>query len=325
MKSVRVALFAIAIFLGSVGNALGQTAEDLRYAPLEWKQGDARTIETTGSTRVTSHDSVLLATEVKSQMRLKVLAVLDTVYEVEFQDITVNDTVSITSEAIDTREMQAMLVKLLQDMQERMRSFKYVLIVDNRTGQAVAVKNEKEMARFMEDIVVVVLNAFFDGTKVELTVKERNDLQFQLKKLMKEQMPAAIKTVLNSFNYIFQCYSTACVPGKTHTNEIEMYYVDAIQYGDKQNKARQVVTATETADKFTLKVVMTEDQRAAYKLYVTDQGREDRIPFSKFKAVQGSMTVFDRASTWIIQHEATVEVKLGDALTVQKQVALFKR
>lgn len=84
-------------------------------------------------------------------------------------------------------------------------------------------------------------------------------------------------------------------------------------------------TATQTADKLTLGVVFNEDQRAAYQLYVVDEGLEEQGTFSEFSAIQRFNTVFDRRTTWITRNETTVEVKLRNMLTVDKTVSVFKQ
>lgn len=320
---LRILLFACCLSSFGAADLLAQDNEP-QYAPIGWKLGDARTVEHVATVHATRNDSVLLSTEVKSRYRLKVLAMRDTVYEVEFQDITLNDKVAISSDAGDMRAMEEMLGKLLTDIQEKIRGFKYVLLVDRNTAQAFAVKNERAMAVFMEEMVVVVLSAFLDDAKVELDPTERKDLQLKLNELMKEQMPAAIQTVVNSFNYIFQGYTSPYRPGKTHIVDVDMYYVDAVKYGDKESKASQVITATQTTDRLTLDVLFNEDQRAAYKLYVIDEGMEAEIPFTKFSAIQRFKTAFDRNSTWITRHETTIEVKLDKLFTVQKEVSVFK-
>lgn len=325
MKRLLTTLFSATLFLGTANTLMSQSDEDLEYPPLDWKLDDARTVERVSTTRVTRNDSVLLAAEVKTRVRLKVIAVKDTVYEVEFQDITVNDKVAISSETTDVRAMEQMMTHLLADLQERMRGFTYVLLVDRTNAQAVQVKNEQAMARFMEDVVMVVLSAFFDESKVELSSTERRELELKLKKLMKEQMPAAIQTVLNSFNYLFQAYMVPYRPNGTHTMDVELYYVDAIKHGDKENTATQTIKASGTTTTLTLDIVQKEGQRTAYQLYVIDEGLEDQYPFSTFSAMQPSKTTFDLVSTWVTRHEASVEVHMGNVFTLQKEVSVFKR
>ncbi|HRH37624.1 MAG TPA: hypothetical protein PK760_04735, partial [Flavobacteriales bacterium] len=312
------------IGVGASCTILAQDTEP-QYAPVKWKLGDTRTVEHVATAHVTRNDSVLLSTEVKSRYRLKVLAVKDTAYEVEFQDITINDKVKMKSDAGDMRAMEAMLGRLITDIQEKMRGFKYTLLVDRTNAQALAVKNKKAMAKYMEETVMVVLSAITDEAKVQLGLKERKELELKLKEYMKEQMPAAMQTVVNCFNYIFQGYTAAYVPGRTHTNDVGMYYVDAIKYGDKESTASQVVTAKQTADKLTLNVVVNEDQRMAYQLSIVDEGLGDQVPFSKFSSVQGFNTVFDRTTTWITRHEATVEVKAAGLYSLQKEVSVLKQ
>ena len=319
----RLFLVLPCLFLAAAGPVLAQ--DDERYPRIAWKVGDARTVEHVATTHATRHDSVLLSTKVESTYRLKVIAVKDTVYEVEFQDITVSDDVKISSDAGDMKAVQEMLARLLRDIQEKMRGFKYVLRVDRNTAQATSVKNEREMVAYMEETVMVVLSAFMDEAKLELKPNEKKEVELKLREYMKEQRAAVMQTVVNSFNYIFQGYSASYVPGKTNVTEVDMYYVDAIKYGDKDSRATRSVTAKETADKLTLDMVMNEDQRAAYQLYVVDQGMEDEVPFSRFSVLQRSNTVFDKGTTWIMRHEATVEVKMGDLFSVDREVSVFRR
>lgn len=320
---LRISLLSASLILSATTLLLAQ-ADDTQFPPVEWKAGDARTVDLVATSLTTRNDSVLLATETKSRYRLKVLAANDTIYEVEFQDITLSDDVKISSDAGDLSAMKDMMDGLLADLQAKLRGFKYMLLVDRGSAQAYAVKNEQAMAAFVEEVVVVVLKAFFDEAKVEMKANERKQMDLKLKQYMKEQMPAAMQTVVNSFNYIFQNYGSPYKPNGTRTNDVEMFYVDAIKYGDKENFAKQVITAKQTADKLTLDVVMNEDQRASYQLYVVDNGMEAEVPFSKFSSIQKSTTVFDRRTTWILRHESVVEVKLDKLHTVEKEVSVFR-
>lgn len=321
-RSFRSRLFLLPLCFQLFASATAQDDEP-QLPPVEWKVGDARTVDHLATTRITRNDSVLLSVEAKSRYRLKVLAMKDTLYEVEFQDITLSDDVKVASDAGDMSAMKDMMDRLMTDLQTKLRGFKYVLLVDRATAQAFAVKNEKAMAAFVEEVVMVVLKAFFDDAKVELKSDERKQLDLKLKQLMKDQMPAAMQTVVNSFNYIFQNYGSPYKPNGTQVNEIGLYFVDAIKYGDQENTAQQVVTAKQTADRLTLDVVMNEDQRRSYEIYVIDEGLEAEVPFSKFSSIQKSNTVFDRETTWVMRHEAIVEARLDKMLTVQKEVSVF--
>ncbi len=318
----RLSHCAVAVLL-LVEGLWAQTPPDLSTPVVAWRLGDARTLERKSVSTVTANDVLVVSTEVSTKMRLRVLKAGANLYEVEFQGITVNDKVKIRSEVEDTEEMEGMLIDLLAQIQEQVRSFKYILLVDRETGQAVSVKNEEEMAAFLKEVVVVVLDAFMDQSKVELTVAEKDEIKLKLNEVMDEQKDAAMRTIVNAFNYAFQMYIQVYKLGGTYSHQVETYLIDELKYGKRTMQADQKVTATEKLGKLLLQIENRPDQRESYELYV-EEGEREEIPFNAFSSIDRLSAEFDLKSSWLLKFTSEIEVKLGEVQQVEKEVTLFK-
>ena len=166
-------------------------------------------------------------------------------------------------------------------------------------------------------MVVVVLNKFIDKSKIELEETQKNEMQLKVKQYMKEQMPAAIQTMLNAFNYLFQAYSFPFIIGETYTQEIEVYDVDQVQHGNKENKANLIVNSSASNSELIIDYKYDYDKEQAYQSYIVAQGKADQISIDEFDIDERVLTKFDIESSWITSSSSFVNAKMGN-ITVNK-------
>ena len=289
---------------------------------LNWEVGTSKSINQVDSTIIHAKDSIFMATGVKSSYTIKILSQKDTVYEVLFKQLVLDDNISVESDMINASPIEQMMKNLILELQKKMSGLEYSFLVSQNTALAYKVKNEKELRELVEELVLVLLNQFLDKSKIELDESKKNEIQLKVKQYMDEQMPAAMQTMLNSFNYIFQGYSFPFIIDKTYTQDIDLYSVDQVQHGDKDTKAKLVVNSSVKGDFLEIDYKYIYNKEEAYQKYIVAKGKENEISIDDFDIDERVISKFDMETSWIKSSLSLVNAKMG-SITVKKQTQVI--
>lgn len=285
--------------------------DEPRNVVANWKVGTSKTISQIDSTIIYNNDTLYLATGVSSKYTIKILSLKDTVYEVLFKQFKLDDNISVASDLINASPIEQLMQDLIIELQKEIAGLEYSFLVDQNNANAFEVKNQTELMEKVESMVVVVLNQIMDKSKIKLDKTEKNEIQLKVKEYMVEQMPAAMQTMLNSFNYIFQAYSFPFILNEIFTQEIDVYNVDQIQHGDKENRAKLIVNSSASKTELTIDYSYIYDKEEAYQAYIVDQGKGDQISFDEFDVEERVESIFDIKSSWIKSSSSFVNAKMG--------------
>ena len=280
---------------------------------VNWEVGTSKSITQINSTIIYANDSVFMASGMSSNYTIKILNQKDTIYEVLFKQIIL-DNISIESEMINASPIEQMMQELILELQKKMSGLEYSFLVNQNTALAFEIKNEDELRKLVEEMVVVVLNQFLDKSKVELDESKKDEIKLKVKQYMNEQMTAAMQTMLNAFNYIFQAYSFPFVLDQTYTQDIEVYSVDQVQHGDKQNQAKLIVNSSSSNSELIIDYKYIYDKEEAYQSYIVAQGKADQIPIDQFDIDERVESKFDIESSWIKSSSSFVNAKMGNII-----------
>ncbi len=277
---------------------------------VKWKVGTTKTITQSDSTIIYANDSIFMATGMSTNYSIKIMSKKDTIYEVLFKQIRL-DNISVESEMINTSPIELMMQELIMEMQKKISGLEYSFFVNQKTALAFKIKNEDELRRLVDEMVVVVLNQFFDKSKIELDETKKNEIKLMVRQYLEEQLPAAMQTMLNAFNYIFQAYSFPFILNETYTQEIEVYSIDQINHADDNGKAKLLVNSSSTKTELLIDYKYIYDINEAYRTYVVAQGKADQIPITEFEIDERVETKFDIESSWIKTSSSFVDAKMG--------------
>jgi hypothetical protein len=291
---------------------------------VSWEVGTSKTITQIDSTIIHAKDSIFMATGVSSSYTIKILSQKDTVYEVLFKQIVLDDNISVESEMINASPIEQMMQDLILELQKKMYGLEYSFLVNQNTALAYQIKNEKELRDLVEEMVVVVLNQFLDKSKIELDESKKNEIQLKVKQYMDEQMPAAMQTMLNAFNYIFQAYSFPFIIDKTYTQDVEVYSVDQVQHSDKDSKAKLVVNSSVKDNFLEIDYKYIYNKEEAYQMYVVAQGKGNEISINDFDIDERVISEFDMETSWIKSSLSLVNAKMGFITVKNKTLVIIK-
>jgi hypothetical protein len=291
---------------------------------VNWEVGTSKTITQIDSTIIHAKDSVFMATGINSSYTIKILSQKDTVYEVLFKQILLDDNITVESEMINVSPIEQMMQDLILELQKKISGLEYSFLVNQNTALAYQIKNEKELRDLVEEMAVVVLNLFLDKSKIELDESKKNEIQLKVKQYIDEQMPAAMQTMLNSFNYIFQAYSFPFIIDKTYTQDIELYDVDQVLHSDKDSKAKLVVNSSVKEDFLEIDYKYIYNKEEAYQMYVVAQGKGNEISINDFDIDERVISQFDMETSWIKSSLSLVNAKMGFITVKNKTQVIIK-
>ncbi len=321
LKHFLILIGILAAFIPAISQS---DFSDASYVEIKWKVGDEKTIYQTDSNIIYDKDSLFMSTGILTNYKIKIVSEVDTTYEVLFKQINLDQDIDLSSETMDVSEVETMLQELINSIQVKMLGLEYSFLVSKNMGIAYKVKNQKELEELIEELVIVFLNQFITSDKVELSNSEKDEIQLIVKEYIAEQMPAAIQTMLNSFNYIFQAYSFPYNLEETYTADVEVYSIDQIQHGEITNDASVAVNSEITGSNLTIDYEYFYDLEAAYQDYVVAAGIEEQVPFKLFDLKEKVITDFDIKSSWISESTSLIDVIMGDLIIINKSSIVFK-
>ncbi|WP_341906986.1 hypothetical protein [Fluviicola taffensis] len=311
-------------FLAGTAIGYSQTDKDPEYVNVNWTVGTEKTVYQTDSTIIYQADSLFMSTGTSSNYKIKIVSKRDTIYEVLFKQITINPDFSLKSEMINTGSIQEMMEIMMAELQQKFSNFEYSFLVNKNTGQAFDVKNQEELGKSIEEMIVSIMNNYVASSKMDIDEKKKAEIQTRVSELMKEKMTPIMNTMMNSFNYIFQAYSFPYSLNETYIMETMVYDIDEVRHGDTENAAKIVINSSLKNSKLNIEYQYDYDKESAYQQYIVSKGREKEIPINQFEIDERVVANFDLKSSWITDSTSIAKVKMGDIRVNQTSRVTFK-
>ena len=185
-------------------------------------------------------------------------------------------------------------------------------------------KRQDSLIASIKELAFSISGQILEQSNIELTQEEAQTLKQNITEYLDKQSPAAIQTIINSYNYIFQSYNFPYVLNETYTEEIETYAIDQMQHGDKTSRATLVVNSATKNNLLKIDYEYIYDKKEAYEQYVVADGEEDNIPFEEFDISEGVTTIFNKSTTWITKSKSTSVVKMSDIQVFSTSYLIFQ-
>ncbi|MDF3026090.1 MAG: hypothetical protein K0S23_397 [Fluviicola sp.] len=314
----------ITAFLAVMTICYSQADRVPEYVNVNWIVGTEKTVYQTDSTIIYRADSLFISTGTSSNYKIKIVSKRDTVYEVLFKQININPDFSLKSEMINTGSIQEMMEIMVAELQQKFVDLEYSFLVNKNTGQAFDVKNQEDLGKTIEEMVVTILDNYVASSKINIDEKKKNEIKRKVSELMKEKMTPIMNTMMNSFNYIFQAYSFPYTLGQTLIVETMVYDIDEVKHGSKESPANIVINSSLRNSKLNIDYKYDYDKESAYQQYIVSKGREKEIPINQFEIDERVVANFDLKSTWITDSTSFTKVKMGDIRVNQTSRVTFK-
>jgi hypothetical protein len=258
-----------------------------------------------------SNDTLMVASGLTSNYKIKVVALQDTVYEIMFKQVTLKGGINTSSEVEGLEQKMGIMSELLSGLEDKMKEFEYSLLVDKNTGQAFKIKNEKEYAAFTQEIVLLVFNNMITKFKLPVTLEEKNEILKVCRERMAEQIPLMMQTTINAFNFIFQAYQYPYANRETIEFETQVGDVQATAGEEQLIDAICEVKGIETGKELNMDYKYTYDKNQAYDLHVVKEGLAKEVPKDQFELGQTTTVRIDLSNGWIKKSTANIYQRYG--------------
>ena len=166
IESSKILIITSLLFFG-IDSFSQDSIDEPQNVIVNWEVGTSKSITQIDSTIIYANDSVFMASGMSSNYTIKILNQKDTIYEVLFKQIIL-DNISIESEMINASPIEQMMQELILELQKKMSGLEYSFLVNQNTALAFEIKNEDELRKLVEEMVVVVL---YNSIKTSLNLK----------------------------------------------------------------------------------------------------------------------------------------------------------
>ncbi len=207
----------------------------------KWKLGDQRMVHTESGTKIYIKDSLFNNTKSTSDYSIKVI---DTVknytllYSNEPNSIVIETKSSVSK--IDS--VVSSFTDLIKKIEKETNSFKYELLVDKNTGQALEVKNSDKFLRMIEQLASAIIDEL--GEKLKKSNIQIDSLKQKVIAHFKLVEPKILETMINQFNYIMQPYSYEFPYNSTISQKTMVHDVNALgEFGDVEMPATLAISS----------------------------------------------------------------------------------
>lgn len=302
--------------------AFSQSNTQLQHIKPKWKLGDQKTVHTESLSRIFIKDSLLNHTEATSNYSMKVV---DTV-----KNFTLLYSREPNSTDIETKSSNSKVdsvvnffTGIIKQIEKETNTFKYELLVDKNTGQAIKVKNGDKYLQLIEQVTSTMIDEF--GKKKGKTTTQIDSMKEKAIAYCKTAEPKIMKTAINEFNYIMQPYSYTFLINSTVSRKAMIYDVNALgEFGNieipavltisskKQDKSLTIQTDTDYDKDFLLQQI-----KKKYK-DMNDITTSDVFMSEKVESM------FATANGWIVSHRSNVVFKLKDVKVVNETNVSFQ-
>lgn len=219
----------------------GQSNMKLHQIKPKWKLGDQRMVHTESGTKIYIKDSLFNNTKSTSDYSIKVI---DTVknytllYSNEPNSIVIETKSSVSK--IDS--VVSSFTDLIKKIEKETNSFKYELLVDKNTGQALEVKNSDKFLRMIEQLASAIIDEL--GEKLKKSNIQIDSLKQKVIAHFKLVEPKILETMINQFNYIMQPYSYEFPYNSTISQKTMVHDVNALgEFGDVEMPATLAISS----------------------------------------------------------------------------------
>jgi len=302
--------------------AFSQSDAGLQQVQPKWKLGDQRKVHTRAFSKVYIKDSLFNSTETSSVYNIKVVDTSRN-YTLLYYKEPQSQLFQISSTNAKVDSAANVLSEIVKQIEKQTSEFKYELLIDKNTGQAIKVKNSEAYLRMIEQVTSTMIDEA--GKKKGKTEAQIDSMKRKTVAYFKLSEPKILETTINEFNYVVQPYSYSFRLNATITREAMIRDVNALgDFGDvempalltissKKDKGRLIVQTDTDYDKDFLLKQIKKKRNNLTEVAATDLFLTDKVE-----------TGFAIESGWIVSHKSSLVFKMKDVRVVNETVVSFE-
>lgn len=279
-------------------------------------------VHTASGTKIFIKDSLFNNTEATANYSIKVI---DTVkdytllYSNEPNSIDIESKSSIPK--IDS--VVNIFTDIIKKIEKETNSFKYELLVDKNTGQALKVKNSDNFLKMTEQLTFTMIDEL--GEKMKKSDIRIDSIKQKVIAYFKLAEPKILETVTNQFNYIMQPYLYEFPYNSTISQKTMVHDVNALgEFGGIEMPAILTISSKQHDSSLTIqsdtdydKGFLLEQIKRKYK-NMSDLTTSDIFLSEKVE------TIFTTTNSWMVSHKSDVVFTMKEVKVINQTIVSFQ-
>jgi hypothetical protein len=282
------------------------------YVDIRWKVGTEKTVSVHDTTLIYADNELLSSAFVKYSYKLKILNQKDSVYEVRFKHLSLASDLILNSQIPELDEAAEKFITIINEVENSIKKFEFILLVDQNSGFAFEIKNEQKFLDLMTQTTNKIIFELAKYFGENLDSQKRKVIEFKIKEELETKSEAILKTTMNSLNYMLQIYSFPYILNGTHFFETELESVDQINENDLSSLAKIEVKANKSNNTLTHRAIYHYDKAEMFEKSKKESDDFPSISIEEFAIFEEITTIFDLKTSWILSSRSTSDVIMGE-------------
>jgi len=315
-----IVLVVCLLLLSNCGFSQSQT--QLYHIKPKWKLGDEKRVHTKSNSRVFVKDSLLSNTEATANYSIKVI---DTVKNYTLLYANEPNAIDIETKSSNAHVDSVMndFARIVKKIQEETKAFKFELLVDKNTGQAIEVKNGEKFLKMIQQVTSTIIDEL--GEKKGETKPQIDSLKQKAIAYTKLEEPKILETVVNEFNYMMQPYSYSFPINSTVSQKTMIHDVNAMgEFGDIEIPAVLTISSKQQNGSLTIQTDTDYDKDFLLEQIKKKHKDMSALTTSDIFMSEKVGTVFTTTSSWIVSHRSNVVFEMKEVKVTNETIVSFE-
>ena len=288
----------------------------------KWKLGDQKIVHTESGTKIFIKDSLFNNTEATANYSIKVI---DTVknytllYSNEPNSIDIETKSSIPK--IDS--VVNFFSDIIKKIEKETNSFKYELLVDKNTGQALKVKNSDMFLKMIEQLTFTMIDEL--GEKMKKSNIQTDSIKQKVIAYFKLVEPKILETMTNQFNYLMQPYSYEFPYNSTISQTAMVHDVNALgEFGGVEMPATLTISSKKKDNILTIQTDTDYDKDFLLEQIKKKYKNMSNLATSDIFLSEKEEATFTTTNGWIVSHKSNIVFKTKEVKVINETIVSFQ-
>ncbi|MFT3912419.1 MAG: hypothetical protein QM737_23530 [Ferruginibacter sp.] len=301
---------------------LGQSDMKLHKIKPEWKLGDQKIVHTASSTKIFVKDSLFNTTEATANYSIEVI---DTVKNYTLLYSNEPNSMDIETKASVPKIDSAVnfFTDIIKKLEKETNSFKYELLVDKSTGQALKVKNSDAFLKTIQQFASTMIDEL--GEKMKKSSIQVDSIKQKVVTYFKSAEPKILETMTNQFNYIMQPYTYEFPYNSTISQKTMVHDVNALgEFGDVEIPATLTISSKKHDNILMIQTDTDYDKDFLLALIKKKYSSMSDLTASDIFLSEKEETTFTTTNGWVVSHKSNVVFTTKEVKVINETIVNFQ-
>lgn len=279
-------------------------------------------VYTKSSTKIYIKDSLFNNTEATANYSIKVI---DTVkyYTLLYSGEPNSIDIETKSHVPEIDSVVNFFTDIIKKIEEESNSFKYELLIDKNTGQALKVKNSGKFLEMIERLTSTMTDEL--GEKAKKSNIQMDSIRQKVIAYFKLAEPKILETIINQFDYIMQPYSYEFPYNSTISQKAMIHDVNALgEFGDIEFPATLSISSKKQNNILTFQTVTDYDKDFLLDQIKKKHKNMSNLTTSDIFLSEKAEATFSTTNGWIVSHKSNVVFKTNEVKVVNEATVSFQ-